>query len=166
MRILRKNQIFRRRNLCCSAKKKLLTSVSLPSIFSTRKMAATPASSRWLGAAVAVAAVAVAAVVAAAVVVAVAVAAVAARAVRLGAIAGSAEPRQPLIAQPIRRFIGRARLSTRPIHVHLRCSPCRLHMPATSKCLPIRSKKSWRAVMDITAENLAMRQCSSSVRQF
>src|SRR6185312_15071179 len=100
----------------------------------TRKMPATPASSRWPGAAVAV--VAVAATVVVVVVVAVAAAAVAVRAVRHGVIAGSAEPRQPLIAQPIRRFVGRARLSTRPILVHLRCSPCQLHTPATSRCIP------------------------------
>src|SRR6185312_11686330 len=67
-------------------------SASRPSIFLTRKTAATPASSRWLGAAVAVAAaVVVVAAVAAAVVVAVAAVAAAAGAVRPGVFAASAE---------------------------------------------------------------------------
>src|SRR5215831_17280713 len=81
---------------------------------------AAPGFSRWPGPAVVVVAADADAVAAAAVHAVAAVAVVAVVAVRHGAFAASVDPWHPPIAHCNRRFIGRARPSTRPTHAYAR----------------------------------------------
>jgi len=148
----------------CSVKKKSPTSVSPPSICSTRKTAP-PVLTRWLGAAVAVdAVVAAAAVDAVAAAAEVAEVVVAAPAARPSAIAASAEGGALSGCITINDdLIGRARSSTRPILVPA-CiaSPAD---PAVTRRFPITSRDANALDAPAGAGHFAMRPRLDPARQ-